>query len=93
MAVFVGFHALDVGEVQALVVQRDVCTVFGILLRCLPQPLAKDLGSYPVWDLALHVFSLGFVHKLKLSSGAHVPRHGHPGVLGELVAPDGSRGA
>ena len=78
MAVFVGFHALDVGEVEPFVVQRHVRAVFGILLRRLPEPLAKDLGTHPVRYLALHVFGdvfgLGLVHGLTLSSAAHERR-------------------
>ena len=63
MPVFVGLDALDVGEVQTFVVQRDVRAVLGILVGRLTEPLAEHLRSHTVGYLALDLFGLGLVHR------------------------------
>ena len=61
MPAVLGFHALDVGEVEAFVVQCDVRTVLWILSSRLSQLLAEDLRTY-VGYFTLRRFGLGLVH-------------------------------
>jgi hypothetical protein len=68
--VFVGFDALDVGEIQAFVVQGDVRAVFGVLFRSLTEPLAEDLRSETVRHFALDFVDLAVFHGFTLSPGA-----------------------
>ena len=86
--VVVGFDALDVGEVEPLVVEGHVGAVLGVLGRRVAEPLPEHLGTHAVGHLALGIVGvLGFVHVRRMltpGQGERDPATTAGSVLGSM---------